>query len=285
MIEKGNIDIEILNNNVDVVDSHADILHGADETGTGILSGFETLSSDDIKMSRFRKRYIVKYIIPVNLLDELINDCRENYKLLERCGNLQSDIFLKYYDTTGLKFFNDHVNGKLNRIKVRMRSCCKTENRIWEIWRRKSKGRMIKKRVPINGSNNEFEEKAGTIVSKYAGIDLYSLTPSLLASFRRITLLNPETKERITIDTGLSFASPDHPERHTPIPGIAIIEIRKKKRANSFLADMLAGHSIRPSKFSKYCLGITLTNQNAKTNSLKPILRNIEKTITYGYAE
>ena len=78
MIEKGNIDIKILNNNVDIVDSHADILHGADETGTVILSGFETLSADDIKMSRFRKRYIAKYIIPVNLLDELINDCREN---------------------------------------------------------------------------------------------------------------------------------------------------------------------------------------------------------------
>jgi hypothetical protein len=285
MIEKGNIDIGILNKNVDIFDSHADILYGADETGTGILSGFETLSSDDIKMSRFRKRYIVKYIIPVNLLDELINDCRENYKLLERCGNLQPDIFLEYFDTVGLNFFNDHVNGKLNRIKVRMRSCFKTGNRIWEIWRRKSKGRMVKKRVPINGSNIEFEEKAGGMVTFYAGIDLHSLSPSLLARFKRITLLNPENKERITIDTGLSFASPGHSEKPIAVPGLAIIEIRKSRRAVSKMVEILDRNNFRPSKISKYCLGITLTNRDAKTNSYKPIIRNIEKTISYGLVE
>jgi hypothetical protein len=276
---KGQNSVEILNNNMDIVDSQTYISNGADETVTGILSGFETLSAEDINMSGFRKRYIAKYIIPVNLLHELINDCRENYKLLERFGNHQSDVFLEYFDTAGLKFFNDHVNGKLNRIKVRVRSCRITGDQVWEIWRRKSKGRMVKKSVPVNGNLAEFEEKAAELVSNYTGTDLHTLTPSLLSSFRRITLLNPEGLEKITIDTNICFASPEHPELPKPVDGLVIIELRKRKKAVSFLANMLAKHKVRPVKISKYCLGISLTNKSAKTNNYKPVIRNIEKNI------
>lgn len=285
MIVRTDKESNTITSNVIAVDSHSGLFQKANEMESGILSGFEIVSSADIEMSSFRRRYITKYVIPDDLLVELINDCKGKYKLLERCSDLQSDILLEYYDTTALKFFNDHVNGKLNRLKVRIRNSYKNEDKVWEIWRRKSKGRMIKKRVPINGSNIEFEEKAGKMVSEYAGIDLNSLTPSLLASFSRITLLNPESNERITIDTNICFASPKHPEKQKHVAGLVIIELRKRRRASSFLADLLARHSIRPVKISKYCLGISLTNRCAKTNSYKPIIRNIEKTILHGHLE
>lgn len=282
MILNNYIESEFINSNVDAIDSHSEGFINTTEMKTGILSGFEIVSSDDIEMSGFRKRFITKYLVPVHLLDTLIGECRSKYKLLERCGELQSEILLEYYDTAGLKFFNDHVNGKLKRVKVRIRRSCKTESHVWEIWMRKSKGRMVKKRFPINCSNLEFEEKAGIMVSKYAGIDFNSLAPALLSRFKRITLLDPEASERITIDSQISFASPKHPERHRPVDGLVIVELRKRRKAGSFLAEILALHNIRPIKISKYCLGISLTNRYAKTNSYKPIIRNIEKITLHG---
>ena len=282
MIATASKESKLLKDNMNVIEPHSDIFQNASEMDSGILAGFEIVPSADIKLSTFRKRYITKYIVPVQLFGKLINECRGNYKLLDRCGEIWSDILLEYYDTAGLKFFNDHVYGKLNRVKVRVRNCRRTGDQVWEIWRRKSKGRMVKKSVPVNGSNLEFEEKAGEMVSNYAGIDLHSLTPSLLASFRRITLLNPEGIERITIDTNICFASPKHPELPKPVDGLVIIELRKRKKAGSFLANMLAGYKIRPVKISKYCLGISLTNKSAKTNNYKPVIRNIEKNIKHG---
>lgn len=285
MIVRTYIEDEFLKCNLETDNPDLEIFQNGNEIEPGLLAGFEIISSIGIKLSKYRKRYISKYVVPVNYLEELINSCQGNYKLLERNGDLQTDISLKYYDTNTLKFFNDHVNGKLNRLKIRQRYCIKTGHLYWEIWRRKSTGRMIKKRFRIDGNNPATKGSVDDLVLNYTGIDLHTLSPSLGVRFKRITLLNTELYERITIDTGLCFTSPEDSEQDTPLAGLAIVELRKKRNAYSFLADLLSRSRFRPVKISKYCLGITLTNQNAKSNNYKPKIRNIVKTIMHGHFE
>ena len=94
--------------------------------------------------------------------------------------------------------------------------------------------------------------------------------------FDRITLVNKEKTERLTIDVNLNFEN-----RQTGIiygfPDIMIIELKQDSSSASMMKSILMDLRIKPQRISKYCLGTVLTNPAAKYNWFKKKLMYINK--------
>jgi hypothetical protein len=105
------------------------------------------------------------------------------------------------------------------------------------------------------------------------------LNETLEVNFNRIYLKSNKLKEIITIDACLYFSNPAGKEQTKSVPGLAIIEIKKIGRFHSSMEYYLRKYRIRKLQISKYCLGISLTHPEAKSNNYKSVLKNIEKTL------
>ncbi|MEZ4517392.1 MAG: hypothetical protein R3C44_11370 [Chloroflexota bacterium] len=83
-------------------------------------------------------------------------------------------------------------------------------------------------------------------------------------------------RERVTIDLNLRF---EHAGQATALPGIVIAEV-KQERVNfqSPFTRLMRTHGVRPTGFSKYCVGVSKLHANeVKHNNFKPSLRKVDK--------
>ena len=88
-------------------------------------------------------------------------------------------------------------------------------------------------------------------------------------------MVNKNYPERVTIDTNLSFKSAN---KEKIFDNLVVIEIKQEgKRLNTVMNKALKLMSILPTNFSKYCLGITNTFDNIKSNRFKEINLKINK--------
>ena len=270
-----------------------DILDGAGTASGSVVydsldeavKEFEAIPYTEIKGARFRKRATSKYVIPGSTLSGLLRSCSGRYLIAERNGERVLPVGLVYFDTPGLRFFNQHVNGKLKRVKVRTRMWLRSGEQTLEIWKRKNKGTMLKRIVPLELEDGTANGKSENLFEEYSGVAIGEVQASVALKYCRITLVNETLSERITIDTNLKFALPDSPDGAISLPDLAIVEVRHAPHTRSFAGGLMKTWKIRKLRISKYCLGVSLLKTNAKVNSYKPILRNISKTIMYDYVE
>lgn len=95
-------------------------------------------------------------------------------------------------------------------------------------------------------------------------------------NFDRITFANHENKERLTIDLNLTFTNKNSLQKK--IDTLVIAELKSEKYSfNSQFTQYLKRLKIYPVKFSKYCIGIALTEKNIKYNRFKKKLLKLNK--------
>ena len=186
-----------------------------------------------------------------------------------------------YYDTPGLKTFLDHHNKRLTRQKVRTRVYVNSGDTFLEIKRKNNHGRTKKKRTSI--ATNELMDfstnaAATAYLAKHSMFTAEELSPALSTAFERITLVNPDMTERLTIDTALKFEN-FRTGKQTDLSDAVIIELKQDGRAESQMKGILLNRRVKPLRVSKYCVGITLTDRSIKSNRFKEKVRAIEKII------
>ena len=166
-----------------------------------------------------------------------------------------------YYDTPNLQMYLNHHNQRLVRQKVRTRVYESSGDTYLEIKRKNNHGRTKKKRTGI--AERELTDFHGdTAATAYlAGHSNYTaaeLSPALETTFRRITLVNPDRTERLTIDTSLHFENL-RTGSSADLERAVIIELKQDGHAASAMKNILLDHRVKPLRISKYCIGITLT--------------------------
>ena len=82
--------------------------------------------------------------------------------------------------------------------------------------------------------------------------------------------------ERLTIDFNLSFHNYET-LADTAMDNIVIIELKRDGRQPSPILSILRTLRIKPSGFSKYCIGSAMTNDLLPQNRFKPRLRKMER--------
>ena len=99
--------------------------------------------------------------------------------------------------------------------------------------------------------------------------------------FQRITLVNRAKTERLTIDFNLHFDNFET-QRRAALENVAVIELKRDGRVASPVLDYLRLLRIKPSGFSKYCIGSALTNDALRQNLIKEKLHTIQRIAMRG---
>lgn len=222
-------------------------------------------------------RIDTKYIFPVTMLPVLVDLAAERFSVLEINSFRTHKYSTVYLDTVNFDFYYRHMTGRLPRCKVRFRQYEQTNDTFLEIKRATNKGRTIKIRIQNKPDNSGLNEEAARFIEENIPYKSDQLNIVLRNSFFRLTLMEKQHRERVTIDYNLAYSNSS--PLTTGLPFLAIAELKREDvDSGSPFGDITRSLGIRPTGFSKYCLGnILLHNNMEKTNRMKPKLLLIDK--------
>ena len=245
-----------------------------------LVNLLQPITLEEMDGVKLMNRIDTKYVTTQTRLEDILRDAAAHgYRILVVDGSPVSSYDSVYFDTAGLKMFADHHNRRLVRQKVRTRAYLNSGDAFLDIKRKNNKGRTKKKRCPIPmGELPDFRSDA-TAAAYLAGHSAFTaeqLSPVLETIFRRMTLVNREMTERLTIDSRLSFKNRRTGSEASLGPAV-IIELKQDGHASSEMKDILLEHRVKPLRVSKYCIGVTITDPSAKHNRFKRNVRSIEK--------
>ena len=138
-----------------------------------------------------------KYVLPIAYLPEFLGGLSEQHTILECGADRLSTHENTYFDTPGWKLYLDHHNGKLNRYKCRHRHYRETDVAYLKVKLKNNRDRTVKERIswPSDESIDWLR-------------DAEPMVAALYVNYRRISLWNRDTNERMTVDFDLHFRRP-----------------------------------------------------------------------------
>jgi hypothetical protein len=239
-----------------------------------ILSDFPAIDLDKLDDIKLMKRYDTKFVFHKDKLKSVFDYLRNSCQVLEIKGNRAFKYENLYYDTDTHFFYHQHHNNKLNRYKVRLRKYVDTNQSFFEVKFKNNKRKTIKTRLLLkDGQNNgklndESKEFARKNVLINNGDIIDQIHPAIWISFDRVTFANLINKERLTFDINLTYT--DKRQCRQRVNNLIIAEIKSENISmNSPFFQYLKTLNISPSNFSKYCMGIAITEKNIRYNRFK----------------
>lgn len=242
-----------------------------------IIKAFKTISLEEMGKVRLMNRIDTKYVTTLNNITVLLKTLATNqYYIQEIGGHSNMPYYTKYFDTRDTHMFYQHQRGKRTRQKVRVRKYEGSDTPPFiEVKTKNNKGRTKKNRVAMDGSADLTHY--GDFFNTFSQYRPEELLPQIENHFFRITLVNKEMTERITIDTNLEFHNLIT-LRDAKFENIGIIEWKRDGlKDSSRLGIILRDMRIRPTGFSKYCVGMAVTNPSLRQNRMKRKLRRIDR--------
>ena len=242
------------------------------------LAEFDPINLKQMDAVKLMNRIDTKFIFHINKLPDIIKCIERHYFILEVANDLRyTNYETLYFDTSNFALYFSHHNGKLNRYKIRYRKYINTNMHFFEIKFKNNKSRTIKSRIKqnaietiINGKAKKFLESSTPLVSA-------SLLPAIWVNYSRITFVNKNMGERLTIDFNLSFKVGINKKQYD---NLIIAEVKREKTcAKSPFIKLMCQHHIHPTPISKYCLGVTQLISGVRKNNFKPQLLNLNKIL------
>lgn len=238
------------------------------------LLNFDKTTLAEMNSVSLMKRVDTKFILKESQLLEVLSKLYDDYKILEINQERLMKYSTLYFDSENKKCFKDHHNGKLNRYKIRMRKYLVSDICFLEIKKKNNLGVTNKIRRQIKDFETNLTTKSKDYITE-SNINNLLLEPSLYNNFSRMTLVNKNESERITIDVDLSFSFGTDEKKFDKL---VVVEIKQEgKRLNTTINRALKSMSILPTNFSKYCIGISNIIDDIKSNRFKEINLKINK--------
>lgn len=247
-----------------------------------LAKDFPPITLEEMEKVRLMNRIDTKYTVHPECLYLLLEQMQGNYLIQEIQGKRICRYKTVYLDTQRLDMYLVHQNGHKNREKIRMRTYMESDLTFLEIKDKNNKGRTHKTRMRISSCRLSQNEGTGDFLRRNARYRIEELIPQLENQFERITLVNKDMTERLTIDTNIAF----HNLRTNicqQVPELAIIELKQDGNRPSPAKNLLSAFHIHPASISKYCLGSILTNPEIKYNRFKIKLIKINKLTHSNY--
>jgi hypothetical protein len=231
------------------------------------LIEFQSICLNEMDEVKLMNRVDTKFAFSFDSFEEILPHLKNNYKILEIEGTKTPFYKSLYFDTPNFDFYNAHHNGKLNRFKVRFRNYVESNLSFLEI-KHKTKGRTKKKRIEVDEIHQTFNADEKVFLDLTIDND-FLLEPKLWNSFHRITLVNNDLKERLTLDFELKFF---WEEKQVEFNNLVIAELKQEiVDRNSPFFSLMKARMIRPYRLSKYCIGSIelFGRKNIKYNRFK----------------
>ena len=238
------------------------------------LLNFDKTTLAEMNSVSLMKRVDTKFILKESQLLEVLSKLYDDYKILEINQERLMKYSTLYFDSENKKCFKDHHNGKLNRYKIRMRKYLVSDICFLEIKKKNNLGVTNKIRRQIKDFETNLTTRSKDYITE-SNINNLLLEPSLYNNFSRMTLVNKNESERITIDVDLSFSFGTDEKKFDKL---VVVEIKQEgRRLNTTINRALKSMSILPTNFSKYCIGISNIIDDIKSNRFKEINLKINK--------
>ena len=238
------------------------------------LLNFDKTTLAEMNSVSLMKRVDTKFILKESQLLEVLSKLYDDYKILEIDQERLMKYSTLYFDSQNKKCFKDHHNGKLNRYKIRMRKYLVSDICFLEIKKKNNLGITNKIRTQIKDFETNLTSESKDFITE-SKINNLLLEPSLYNNFSRMTLVNKNESERITIDVDLSFSFGTDEKKFDKL---VVVEIKQEgKRLNTTINRALKSMSLLPTNFSKYCIGISNIIDDIKSNRFKEINLKINK--------
>ncbi|MEO5642020.1 MAG: polyphosphate polymerase domain-containing protein [Bacteroidia bacterium] len=241
-----------------------------------VLDTFETITLEEMDRVKLMDRIDQKFNFNISQLAALLNEVRDQYRVLEVSGTKMSRYETLYYDTPTFDLFHKHHNGQTNRYKIRLRRYVESDLNFFEIKFKNNKGRTIKKRVKKNDLEKIISGKAEELLANTSGMAPHHIEPKLWVNYNRVTLVNRFEEERITIDLDLEMKNGDDV---ADFSGLVIVEAKQAKAHDTAFVKRLKNLHIREGGTSKYCLAVSKLIPDIKKNNFKPALITIQKIL------
>ena len=248
-----------------------------------IIGEMTPITLRDIDNVALLNRMDTKFVMTEQQLARALDAVTHQYNVLEinsvRLGRYRTI----YFDTSDFSFYRSHHNGERDRYKVRCRSYEDSHLCFLEVKRKTNKERTIKKRIPIPGLVESLDGFSGEQIGACLPFALDALQPVLWNRFHRMTLINFNEGERVTVDVNLEFGWNDRSFR---LDHVAIVEI-KQVRMNMHSPFRWQMHSqhIQPDGFSKYCIAAANLYPELKRNRFKELFLRIGRIQQAGAAD
>ncbi|MEO9569827.1 MAG: polyphosphate polymerase domain-containing protein [Polaribacter sp.] len=241
-----------------------------------IINQFFPISLKEMNSVALMKRTDTKFVINKSQLILILENIKEDYKVLQINDDRIMSYSSLYFDTHENKFYNDHHNGKNNRTKIRQRKYIESNLCFLEIKQKNGKGETNKTRIQVKDFETDLTTSSKDFISNTINV-AYDLSPSLWNGFNRITLVNLKNKERVTIDLNLSYNIND---KEKGFENLVIIEVKQERfNRKSEIVKSLKSIRQNPYSISKYCIGMISLYNDLKYNVFKKKLIKINNTI------
>lgn len=246
-----------------------------------VLQQFQIITLEDMNVVKLMNRIDTKYLMTKKQLYQLLSRLKNDYFVQSINNEFLAPYRTLYFDTPNVDMYLVHHNRKLNRQKLRTRCYLNSGLMFCEIKNKLNTGRTQKLRIPINENifeNIHADKQVEDFVIENLKYDSFQMIPQLENNFQRITLVNNDKTERITIDGDIKFMN-HVTEKSDSISDLVILELKQNGFGYSKIKETLLDMRIKPKKISKYCLGTVLTNPNVKNNRFKIKIRYINNLI------
>ena len=256
-----------------------------------LLNNFDSITLEQMSDIRLMNRTDTKFVTTCSKLEQLLTLAKDDYYVQEIDGERIAPYYTLYFDTEDHAMYTAHESGHTNRQKLRIRSYVNSGLNFLEVKTKNNHGRTKKKRIlvhefdpmhPEHGICFHCQNKAFCEYDEFLRSNIQynpsSLSEQLENRFDRITLVNKDMTERLTIDTNLRFHN-IATGNYRFMDNIVIIELKRDGRVASPILTLLNQLRIKPHGFSKYCIGSALTNSDLHCNLLKPRLHSIERIL------
>ena len=233
-----------------------------------LLQHLEPITLEQMSSIRLMNRTDTKFVTSKDNLVRLLEMAQGKYYAQFNNNSRIANYMTTYWDTDNHRFFLEHHNGRAPRQKVRVRTYMDSDLTFLEVKTKNNHGRTKKKRVEVPSQEIEVQGTNGEFVEALVHQGLNEMHPTVRNQFHRITLVNYGKTERLTIDYDVHFHNLETGNNANVGP-LVIIELKRDGNVYSPVLDILRVLRIKPSGFSKYCIGSVMTNKNLKRNIFK----------------
>lgn len=238
------------------------------------LSSFVPISLEAMDHVKLLDRIDTKYILRENQLQEYLKSVESQYSLLVIGGKLVHTYETLYFDTPDFNLYQMHHNGIRNRYKLRCRKYVDSGISFFEVKSKTNTSRTVKKRMQVTDIPETLNEPLNQYISIHTPNVYHDYVPSLRVFFDRITLVNKQANERLTIDLNLRYLSNGIEEK---IQHIVVVEVKQEKHSVSPFRLLMKTERHPQNYISKYCLGVMCLNKDLKMNRFKQKMNTLNK--------
>ena len=231
-----------------------------------LLDDLEPITLEQMSEIRLMNRTDTKFVTSKEKLVELLRLAQGKYYAQVINGSKVANYMTTYWDTEAYDFYMEHHNGRAPRQKVRVRTYLDSGISFLEVKTKNNHGRTKKKRVEVPSQEITGENGNEEFLQNLVRRGMEDIHPTVRNQFHRITLVNYGKTERLTIDYDVHFHNMET-GRDANVGPLVIVELKRDGNVFSPVLDILRRLRIKPSGFSKYCIGSVMTNKSLKQNN------------------